>query len=186
MNYMPYENSIPSNNNSPIIIEIIPTFAPFNALLYLNTMDTKFNLIRIDENQKQYFHIYFNDLTEEVGRNYFTNYDRTGVKKVKVVFDPQVTSLSNLFAGSKCIESVNFKNKCGSNITKIDGMFDGCTSLREVNFSNFNTSNVIDMSKLFAGCTILQHINFSNFNTNKVTDMKSMFADCHTLKELDL
>ena len=111
MNYMPYENSIPSNNNSPIIIEIIPTFAPFNALLYLNTMDTKFNLIRIDENQKQYFHIYFNDLTEEVGRNYFTNYDRTGVKKVKVVIDPQVTSLSNLFAGSKCIESVNFKNK---------------------------------------------------------------------------
>ena len=64
MNYMPYENSIPSNNNSPIIIEIIPTFAPFNALLYLNTMDTKFNFIRINENQKQYFHIYFNDLTE--------------------------------------------------------------------------------------------------------------------------
>ena len=46
-----------------------------------------------------------------MGRNYFTNYDRTGVKKVKVVIDPQVTSLSYLFAGSKCIESVNFKNK---------------------------------------------------------------------------
>ena len=131
--------------------------------------------ININEN-KVYYHIYFNENKEEIKRNYFNKYDN--VSKIKIIIDYQVKSFDQLFYYCECIEYIYFKNFYRNNINNMQYMFYGCTSLKELNLSNFNTNNVTNMSCMFYGCSSLKELNLSNFNTNNVTDMFSMFYKC--------
>ena len=138
--------------------------------------------INISDNEKEYYHIYFNNSHEEVKRNYLKEKEKVNMIRIKI--DYQVNSFQKLFYDCRCISSVDFKKFFRINITGMHGMFYYCSSIKEINLSNFNTDNVTDMSCMFFGCTSLKELNLSNFNTNKVTDMKGMFYNCSALEKL--
>ena len=142
------------------------------------------NFINISNDEKEYYHIYFDDSKEEIKRNYFNKDDY--VKNIKIIIDYQVKSFNELFAFCKCINSISFKKFHRTNITDTVKMFDTCLLLKEIDFSNFNTDNVTEMSYMFSGCSLLKELVLSNFNTNNVTDMRCMFYGCSGLKKINL
>ena len=157
---------------SPIEIEIIPTKNEIG------------DFINIDEENKNFFHIYFNDNKEkEIERTKL--YPEDKVSKINVIIDYQIKSFSKLFQYCDCVESINFKKFYRNNIDDMSSMFYGCT-VAKLDLSNFNTNNVTNMSKMFGLCSYLSELNLSNFNTNKVTDMSFMFNESSFLKELNL
>jgi len=139
--------------------------------------------ININEDDKNYFHIYFNDNKKKEIENTYLYID-DNVSKISIIIDYQIKSFSKLFFYCKCIESIKFKKFYRNNVTNMNGMFDGCSSLKELNLNNFNTNNVTNMSFMFWGCSSLKELNLNNFNTNNVTDMNYMFGGC--LDELKL
>ena len=86
-----------SETYSSIEIEIIPT------------KDKYGKFININEDDKLYYHIYFNDNKEEIKNKYEIN-KKDKVKKIKIIIDYQVKSFKELFSYCICIESINFKN----------------------------------------------------------------------------
>ena len=156
-----------------IEIEIIPVKGKYGEF------------IKVDENDKLYYNIYFNDNKEKIKNKYKIN-EEDKVTKIKIIIDYQVKSFKDLFYECKCIESINFKKFYRNNITDMSGMFFECSSLKELNLTNFNTNNVTNMSSMFKGCSSLKELNLANFNTNNVTNMLWMFEGCSSLKELNL
>ena len=132
--------------------------------------------ININEENKSYYHIYFNNNKEEINRNYIDEDDN--IKNINIIIDYQIKSFKKLFNNCNCIESIYFKKFYRNNITNMSYMFYECSSLKEINLSNFNTNNVTDMSYMFSECSSLKEINLSNFNTKNVTNMKNMFSGC--------
>ena len=133
--------------------------------------------INIKEEDKKYYHIYFNDnKSKEIKRTSLNQDDN--VSTINIIIDHQVTSFLELFKYCKYIKSINFKKFSRGNITDMSRMFFECSSLKELNLNNFNTNNVTNMSGMFLGCSLLKKINLNNFNTNKVTNMYCMFDNC--------
>ena len=137
--------------------------------------------ININEEDKKYFHVYFNDNQK---KEITSLYKGDNVSKISIIIDYQIKSFQGLFSYCECIESIKFKKFYRNNVTNMYGMFRGCSSLKELNLNNFNTNNVTDMSCMFYGCSSLKELNLNNFNTNNVTDMSYMFSGC--LDELKL
>ena len=86
-----------------IEIEIIPTKGKYGKF------------INIDENDKLFYHIYFNDNEEEIENKYKINYNDK-VTKIKIIIDYQVKSFNYLFYRCECIESINFKKFYRNNV----------------------------------------------------------------------
>ena len=125
-----------SENFSSIEIEMVPyenKYGPF---------------IKINENEKIFYHIFFNNNKEEIKNKYYI-YKKDEIKKIRIIIDHQIKSFENLFQYCECIESINFKKFYRNNITNMSGMFHRCLSLKELNLSNFNTNNVIGMNQMF-------------------------------------
>ena len=141
-------------------------------------------IINIKEEDKKYYHIYFNYNKEDIKRDYVKGDDK--VRKIKIIIDSKIQSFSMLFFQCKNIESISFTKFYRKNIIKMNEMFRECLSLKNLNLNNFNTCNVTDMSGMFAGCTSLKKLNLNNFNTNNVKSMEHMFFNCTSLKELNL
>ena len=99
--------------------------------------------INISDEQKDYFHIYFNNSNEEIKRNYLKKNEK--VKMIKIVIDFQVISFTDLFLGCYCISSIIFKKFYRVNINNMSDMLNSCSSLKELYISNFNTNNVRNM-----------------------------------------
>ena len=133
--------------------------------------------INIDENDKLYYHIYFNDNKEEIKNKYEIN-EEDKVTKIKIIIDYQVKSFKKLFYECKCIETINFKNFYRNNITDMSYMFSKCSSLKELNLTNFNINNVTDMTMMFYECSSLKELKFTNFNIGKVRYKISMIYGC--------
>ena len=142
------------------------------------------DFIKIEEKDKKYFHIYFNDNKEEIKKTYLNEEDK--VSKINIIIDYQIKSFKGLFYDCEYIESINFNKFYRIDITDMSFMFFGCSSLKKLNLSNLNTNNVTDMRSMFYRCSKLKELNLSNFNTNNVTDMSSMFVLCSSLKKLNL
>ena len=142
------------------------------------------HFINIKEDDKKYFHIYFNDNKEEIKKTKLNKDDK--VSKINIIIDHQIKSFESLFFHCICIESINFKKFYRNNITNMNGMFSECSLLKEINLSNFNTINVTDMMGMFDQCSSLKKLNLSNFNTDNATNMSGMFFRCSSLKELNL
>ena len=104
----------------------------------------------INEEDKEDFHIYFNDNKKKEIENTSLNTD-DNVSKISIIIDYQIKSFSELFAYCECIESIKFKNFYRKNITDMSYMFSGCLSLKELNLNNFNTDNVEFMVNMFDG-----------------------------------
>ena len=141
-----------SEQYSSIELEIIPIKGEYGPF------------INITEEDKKYYHIYFNDNKENEINNTSIN-ENHNVSKINIIIDYQVKSFSNLFEYCKCIESISFKKFYRNNVTNMREMFSGCSSIKELNLSNCNTNNVIDMSSMFSGCSSLKELNLSNFIT---------------------
>jgi len=141
--------------------------------------------INIKEEDKEYYHIYYNDNKKEQIKNTSLN-KNDKVSKINIIIDYQVESFYKLFYNYECIESICFKKFYRNNIIDMSCMFMGCSSLIELNINNFNTNNVTDMSGMFSWCSSLKELNINNFNTNNVTNMCSIFSRCSSLKVLNL
>ena len=143
----------------------------------IKPVNNKFgNFINMNENDKKYYHIYFNDNKEEIKRNYLN--ENENVTKLKIIIDFQVKSFYELFYNCECIEYIYFNKFYRNNINNMGFMFWGCSSLKELNLSNFNTNNVTNMYYMFYECSTLKELNLSNFNTNNVILMGGMFDGC--------
>ena len=92
--------------------------------------------INIKEEDKKYFHIYFNDNKKKEIKNTSLNKD-DNVSKISIIIDYHIKSFSNLFYNCKYIESIKFKKFYRNNITDMSSMFYGCSSLKELNLNNF-------------------------------------------------
>ena len=157
--YKEYCETYPS-----IEIELIPVINKYGKF------------ININEKDKLYYHIYFNNNKKEIKRNHIKKNDK--VKKINIIIDFNVESFFQLFKDCVSVESIYFKKFYRNNITNMSEMFFGCSSLKEINLSNFNTNNVTNMSFMFWGCSSLKEINLSNFNINNVSYMRGMFDGC--------
>jgi len=63
--------------------------------------------IKINESNKYFFHIYFNDnYTKRIKRNYITEKD--GVSKINIVIDYENNRFEKLFKNCNCIKEINF------------------------------------------------------------------------------
>ena len=117
--------------------------------------------INIQDEDKLYYHIYFNNNKEEIKRTYINEDDN--VEKINIIIDYQVTSFEDLFSRITCIESINFKKFYRNNIDNMSFLFSWC-KLKKLNLSNFITNNVVDMTNMFFNCSSLKELNVSNFN----------------------
>ena len=155
---------------SSIEIEIIPCKNKYGKF------------INISEEDKKFYHIYFNDNKNEIKTTYIS--DNVQISKIKVIIDYQVKSFFELFY--HCFfESINFKKFFRNNINNMNQMFHG-SYIKEINFYQFNTENVTDMGCMFSECRSLAQLDLSRFNTINVKDMSGMLSSCYFLKELDL
>ncbi len=112
------------------------------------------NFITIKNEETAYFHIFFNDNENEIGRNHIS--EENNVSKIKIIIDYQIKNFSNLFYYVQSIEKINFIRFYRKDITDMRNMFFYCSSLKELNLSNFNTDNVTDMSYMFYNCSSLK------------------------------
>ena len=92
-----------SETYSSIEIEIIPAKGKYGRFIYIN------------ENDKLYYHIYFNDNKEEIKKKYEI-IKKDKVKRIKIIIDYQVKSFKELFKRCECIESINFKKFYRNNV----------------------------------------------------------------------
>ena len=121
--------------------------------------------ININEEDKKYFNIYFNDNKKKEIENTSLNiYDN--VSKISITIDYQIKSFKGLFCYCDCIEFIKFKKFYRNNVTNMSFMFSGCSSLKELNLNNFNTNNVNDMSYMFDGCSSLKEIDRKSTRLN--------------------
>ena len=86
--------------------------------------------INISDEQKDYYHIYFNNDTKESKNDYFTEDD--DVTKIKIIIDEEIKSFKDLFNGKDCIEKIEFKQFNRNDITDMSNMFIYCSSLKEI------------------------------------------------------
>ena len=84
--------------------------------------------INIRDNEKKYYHIYFDNSKKEIKRNYLLENEK--VKTIKIMIDYQIKSLEKLFRDCKCIKSIFFKKFLRINIYNMNRMFYGCSSLK--------------------------------------------------------
>ena len=155
-------------------------FSPIELEITINENNIGEFINILNEEDKKYFHIYFNNNnSEEIKRYKLNNKDK--VKTIKIIIDYQMKSFNNLFESCTIIKSIHFKKFFRNNINNMSNMFSKCTQLKKIIFSNFNTTNVTDMNNMFSFCFSLEEINLSNFNTSNVTDMSFMFSQCTSL-----
>ena len=142
------------------------------------------NIINYSNENKPFFHIYFDEDKTEINRNDIIQNDI--FKKIKIIIDGDITTFNGLFRGCEYIQNMKFIKFNRKNIIDTSYMFTGCASLKELNISNFYTNQVTNMKSMFSGCSSLVKLVLNNFDTNKVTNMNHMFDGCSALKKLDI
>ena len=163
-------------NYTQIEIEVIPV-----DYFFTKFVNNKF--INIVED-KSLYHIYLNDFTEEIARNYIIK-DDDYVTKIKIKLDIGITALKDLFKECKYIKEIKFTNFKRKNILDMSHLFNGCSSLIKLDIPNIITNNVTDMSGMFSGCYSLKSLpDLSKWNTSNVKNMRTMFYYCGALFSL--
>lgn len=162
-----------SETLTPIWIELTPVTGKYGQFINIE-----------NDEEKQYYHIFFNDSQEEVKKYEIKEEDK--VKIIKIVIDPPIKSFKSLFLWCECIEAVSFKKFNRTNIDNMSNLFFKCSSLKDFNYSRFNTENVTDMEYMFYRCDSLETLDIQSFDTRNVENMSYMFFGCASLKDLNL
>ena len=84
------------NYNELIEIEIIPVKNEISQFINIS-----------NEKEENYYHIYFDDDTSEIKRNYLIEEDNFST--IKIMINNKITSFNELFKECNCIESIYFK-----------------------------------------------------------------------------
>ena len=165
--------------------------------------------IRIRRNCYNNYHIYFDNNSNEIKRNYIepdekidkiTIYIDYKIKSFKALFlycnvkeilfvkfnRKDITDMSLMFYGCHSLINLDISKLKTDNVRNMNLMFGNCKSLKNLDISNFRTDKVEKMDLLFQRCSSLVKLNISNFNTKNVTSMMGMFSFCSSLKHLDL
>ena len=79
--------------------------------------------INIKEEDKKYFHIYFNENKKKEIENTYLDEDEN-VSKISIIIDYQIKSFSQLFLDCEYIESIKFKKFYRNNITNMSCSMD--------------------------------------------------------------
>jgi len=87
----------------------------------------------LNQKERPYYHIYFNDNKEEINRNYLVLKDN--VQKIKIIISNHAKSINELFKDCKCIAFINFINFKRDNIGDTNNMFTRCSSLKQIKFN---------------------------------------------------
>ena len=138
--------------------------------------------INIEDNDKCYYHIYFNDNKEDINKNSINENDK--VSKIKIIIDYEIKYLNKLFKSCLCLKKINIIKCKRKDIKIMKGMFIGCSNLEEVNLSKFKFNIIKDMSYMFKGCSKLKKLNIINFKANNLTNMSCMFKGCSSLNKI--
>jgi len=95
--------------------------------------------------------------------------------------NPNLTSLSKMFASCTDLVVLDISKWNTSNITTMENMFYNCRMLGDkgtLDLSGWNTSNVTNMSSMFSSCTRTNKLILGpNFDMSKVTSFADMFKD---------
>ena len=119
--------------------------------------------------------------------NLFNGCDNlTQIEGLQYVNTSNVTNMSNMFAGTLSLTSLDLSTFDTSNVTDMSGMFDGAEKLTSLNVSSFNTSNVTTMYRMFHGTKKLTSLVLNNFNTSNVTNMSGMFEGAESIQSLSV
>ena len=106
-----------SEEYSSIELDIIPMKGEYGKFITINEVD------------KKYFHIYFNDYKKKEIKNTLL-YKDDNVSKISIIIDYQIKSFSGLFSYCGCIESIKFKKFYSNNITDMSVIFSVCLLLK--------------------------------------------------------
>ena len=90
----------------------------------------KNKFINIADDERKYYHIYFDNSNEEIKRNYLK--EKEIINKIKIIIDYQVKSFKELFDHCEYINSIFLKKFYRINITDMSKMFYKCSSLINV------------------------------------------------------
>ena len=176
-------------------------FKAFSEIIELEIIPVSNKLgkfINISSDNKDFYHIYYNDETKERNVKCFNDDDdedeeeeenegeKEKIKKIRITIDTEINSFEKLFENCKYIESIYFKRFFRSDINNMRSMFWECESLKEVNLNKFKTNEVTNMSWMFYGCKSLEKADISNFAFNKTKKTVGMFWGCKALKEVKL
>ena len=111
------------NYNQQIELEIIPfSMRRRKKKKFINFSNAE---------DESHCHIYFNDNSTEIKRNYLVKKDK--VSKIKIILDAKFNSFNKLFFG--------------------------CRIIKEINFIKFNRKDIKDMSYMFFNCKKLKKLN---------------------------
>ena len=88
-----------------------------NIEIELKLVDNYGEFINIPEDDKEYFHIYFNNSNEEIKGNYKIKTYKDKIKIIKIIINHQVISFKELFSECEYISSIHFKKFYRNNIT---------------------------------------------------------------------
>ena len=90
--------------------------------------DNKINFINIkEENDKSFYHIYFNENNEEIKRNYINKNEK--ISKIKIIIDMEEKSLKELFKECHCVKQIKFIKFNRTDFTDYSYMFYSCSEL---------------------------------------------------------
>ena len=84
--------------------------------------------INIDEKNKNYYHIYFNNNKEEINRNCINKDEQ--IETIEIKIDYQIESFESLFENCYCIKSIYFKKFNRTNIINMSYMFRGSSPIK--------------------------------------------------------
>ena len=140
--------------------------------------------INLNDFDKSFYQIYFDDNEIDSKRNFIMNFE--DVKKIKVILNYEIKSFRGLFDECRCIKSIKFLKFNRNNIIDMSNMFYECRNLKYLDLSLVKTDNITSMWYMFYGCKSLKSLDLSNFNTEKVINMRGMFWGCNSLINIDL
>ena len=140
--------------------------------------------IRINNDNKKFFHIFINNRKEE--KNYIIKDEFNFNPKIKIRIDKEIDNLTGLFKNCKSIQEINFVRFNRNNIINMNEMFYGCESLIKLNVDKLKTEKVINMGEMFYKCSSLKELNLSNFIFDNVDNTFEMFAFCTSLNKLEI
>ncbi|MDF7683822.1 BspA family leucine-rich repeat surface protein [Lactobacillus sp. ESL0679] len=109
--------------------------------------------------------------------------DITGLQNLDT---SQVTSMADMFASDRNLQSLDLTGFSTSQVTNMDMMFDSNIKLKALDLSMFDTSHVGNMSSMFNNCHNLVELNVSSFDTSNALFISGMFGNCYGLRSLDL
>ena len=105
--------------NCFIVIEIVPAQNIYGKFINI-----------INEKDKKYFNIYFNDKNEKIERTFL--YKNEKVQNIKIKINPNMINFTRLFEKCKCVEKIILKYLKPRYYYEMNKIFNECISLKEI------------------------------------------------------